>query len=208
MSGFWDLSDGGDAAKTGDNYEQPGGGNFAPIPDGSDVLAEVVEAKWANTSKDDDGANFVSLQWSVLQPKEYANRRVFQKLFVTDFDPSVKDADKATKKRDKARRMLAAIDANAGGKLTARDEKPTNDSMTLCLCNKPMIIKTMIWEMPDRERHGEVIQGNWISAVKPKAAGVNITAEAPAKPKAQSRQQSGGGGTYGGGSGYDDEIPF
>ena len=42
--GFWNLSDGDNAAKTGTEYEIPGG-NIDPIPAGSSVLAMIDEAK-------------------------------------------------------------------------------------------------------------------------------------------------------------------
>lgn len=172
---FWDLSDGGTAAETGTEYEQPSG-NLDPIPDGSSVLAMIDEAKW--DEKDD--ADFISLRWSVLSPDEYKNRKVFQKLWVTDDDPNAKDASAASKKRDKARRMLAAIDANAGGKLTRKEGIPTDDTLTSCLTNKPMVIKCMEWSMPDREKHGEFIRGNWIAAVAPKSKGIDVKeAKAP-----------------------------
>ena len=190
---FWDLSDGENAAETAQTeYEIPGGGNFDPIPDGSSVLAMVEEAKWT----DKDGADFVSLRWTVLSPDEYKNRKIFHKLWVTDDDPSAKDADKAAKKRDKARRMLAAIDANAGGKLAQKPGKPTDETLTGCLTNKPMIIRLAVWEMPDRESPGAFISGNWVQAVSPKSKGIDVK---PAKPKAAQLAQSGA---------LDDEIPF
>ena len=191
---FWDLSDGGSAADTGTEYEQPSG-NLEPIPDGSSVLAMIDEAKW--DEKDD--ADYISLRWSVLSPDEYKNRKVFQKLWVTDDDPNAKDASAAAKKRDKARRMLAAIDANAGGKLTKKGGVPTDETLTVCLTNKPMIIKCMLWEMPDREKHGEFIRGNWIAAVAPKSKGIDVK-EAKAAPAARS-----------GSAPYDldgDDVPF
>ena len=178
---FWDLSDGSNAAETSSTeYEIPSG-NMEPIPDGSSVLAMIDEAKW-DKARDGD-AEFISLRWTVLSPDEYKNRKVFQKLWVTDDDPSAKDADKAAKKRDKARRMLAAIDANAGGKLSQKPGVPTDETLTACLTNKPMIIKTMVWEMPDRESPGSFISGNWIAAVAPKAKGIDVKPPS-AKPKA------------------------
>lgn len=192
---FWDLSDGGTAADTGTDFEIPSG-NLEPIPDGSSVLAMIDEAKW--DEKDD--AEYISLRWTVLSPDEYKNRKIFQKLWVTDDDPNAKDAEKAAKKRDKARRMLAAIDANAGGKLTRKPGKPSDDDLTSCLTNKPMIIKAMVWEMPDRERLGEFIRGNWIAAVAPKSKGIDVR-----EPKAAPAKALGGapaGGTL------DDDIPF
>lgn len=181
---FWDLSDGSNAAETSTTeYEIPGGGNMDPIPDGSSVLAMIDEAKWSKTQNGE--AEFISLRWTVLSPDEYKNRKVFQKLWVTDDDPQAKDADKAAKKRDKARRMLAAIDANAGGKMSQKPGTPTDETLTACLTNKPMIIKCMVWEMPDRESPGAFISGNWISAVSPKAKGIDVKAPSVQRPNAK-----------------------
>jgi hypothetical protein len=73
-----------------------------------------------------------------------------------------------------------------------------------------MIIKCMVWEIEDRKT-GETITGNWVSAVAPKAKGVDVKAATEPAKKA-----GGGGGGYGGGGGQtqqrrvemDDEIPF
>ena len=196
---FWDLDDGTSAAETGTEYEIPGGGNLDPIPDGSNVLAIIDEAKWDERNE----AEYISLRWSVLSPDEYKNRKVFQKLWVTDDDPNAKDADAAKKKRDKAKRMLAAVDSNAGGALTKAGEMPTDEAMQQHLMNKPMIIRAMVWSMPDRENPGEKITGNWIAAVAPASKGVDVKPpkEAPA---------GGGGRPSNSGSTYDidDEIPF
>ncbi len=192
---FWDLSDGENAAASAETeYEIPGG-NLDPIPEGSSVLALIDEAKWDER----DEAEYISLRWSVLAPDEYKNRKIFQKLWVTDDDPNAKDADKAAKKRDKARRMLAAIDANAGGKLVKHAGKPTDESLTQCLTNKPMVIKCMVWSMPDRENPSERIEGNWIAAVAPKDKGTDVK---PARPKPAAPA---GGGAF---AEFDDEVPF
>ena len=178
---FWNLSDGGNAAATKSTEFDAGGGNMEPIPDGSSVLAMVDEAKWETK----EGAEYISIRWSVIQPEAYKNRKIFQKLWVLDDDPSAASPDKAAKKRDKARRMLAAIDANAGGKLTSQEGKPSTDSMTLHLTNKPMVIKVMLWEIEDRNT-GEKIRGNWVSAVGPKGTPTHIAeGKAPAPRKAE-----------------------
>jgi len=177
---FWDLSDGGNAAESAsEEYEIPSG---RTIPDGSSVLAMIDEAKW----DEKNGAKYVSLRWSVLSPDAYKNRKVFQKLWVLDDDPSSKDEAKAAKKRDKARRMMAAIDANAGGKLTRKPGMPTDETLTQCLTNKPMVIKCMEWSIDDNET-GETIRGNWISAVAPKSKGIDVKEAKPSvqRPKAQ-----------------------
>ena len=113
---FWDLSTGETAANTGTEYEVPSG-NIEPIPAGSSVLAMIDEIKWDRKLS---GEEFIAARWTVLAPEEYKNRKVFHKLWVTDADPGAKDETAAKNKRDKARKMLAAIDANAGGKLTAK----------------------------------------------------------------------------------------
>jgi len=194
--GFWNTSDGEDAAKTGAEYEIPGG-SMEPIPAGSSVLAMIDEAKWDHTQN--NAEEYVSLRWSVLAPEEYKNRKVFHKLWVTDHDPNAKDTAKAVAKTDKARKMLAAIDANAGGKLTAKDSRPSDDDLALALTNKPMVITLMTW---DSNTGGA--GGNWVSAVAPKNKPLKIGDKAPARAKA-SGSASGG---YSRDAVMDDEIPF
>lgn len=175
---FWQLSDGETAATGEKEYEQPSG-NLEPIPDGSSVLALIDEAKWNETR--DEHAEHISLRWSVMEPAEYANRKIFQKLWVTDDDPNTKDAAKMEKKRDKAKRMLAAIDANAGGKLARKAARPTDDDLALALTNRPMIVRCQIWEMKGTD--GSTNTGNWISAVHPKSKGVDVKQTKPAARK-------------------------
>lgn len=195
---FWDLSDGGNAAEAAsDEYEIPSG-NLDPIPDGSSVLAMIDEAKWDER----DGADYISLRWTVLAPDEFKNRKIFHKLWVTDDDPNAKDEDRARKKRDKARRMLAAIDANAGSKLARKSGVPTDEQLTMCLTNKPMVIKCMEWSMPDRDQPGQFVRGNWIAAVAPKAKGIDVKDARPAP------QSTAIGGAPAGGADIDDEVPF
>lgn len=192
---FWDLSD-GESAATGEKEYEQATGNLEPIPDGSSVLAIIDEAKWGET-KDRD-AEFISLRWSVTGPEEYMNRKVFQKLWVTDDDPNVSDAAKMDKKRDKAKRMLAAIDANAGGKLARKAARPTDDDLALALTNKPMIIKCMVWEMKGND--GTMNSGNWIAAVAPKSKGIDVkAAKAPVKAASSANRVA---------DDLDDDIPF
>jgi hypothetical protein len=208
MMGFWDLSDGETAANTGTEYEVPSG-NIEPIPAGSSVLAMIDECKWEMKPT---GEEFISARWTVLAPEEYKNRKVFHKLWVLDMDPSAKDEASGIKKRDKARKMLAAIDANAGGKLTAKPGRPTNDDL-LSLTNKPMVASMMIWSMPDT-RNGGMMHGNWVSAVASKGSKDIHVAEAKPLPSG-GPAASGSRDDFGSkpGGGYrapvtDDEIPF
>lgn len=196
MAGFWNLSDGEDAAKTGAEYEIPGG-NMDPIPAGSSVLAMIDEAKWDHTQN--DAEEYISLRWTVLAPEEYKNRKVFHKLWVTDHDPNAKDHAKAVAKTDKARKMLAAIDANAGGKLTAKDARPSDDDLARALQDRPMVITLGVWES-NTGGNG----GNWVMAVAPKNKELKIGDKTA--PKAGGGRSSGSGGSSS--RVEDDEIPF
>lgn len=190
MSGFWDLSDGKNATSTGTNYEIPGG-NMDPIPEGSSVLAAPDQVQWASTDANNGPvAQYIEIRWNIIQPEQYKGRKIFHKLWVTDFDPNAKSQDKAIAKRDKARRMLAAIDANAGGKLATNPGVPGNDHLGVALIDKPMVITLMEWEGRDGGTGG-----NWVSAVAPRNAAIEVK---PAKAK---KPASGGGygGGYGGG---------
>jgi len=171
---FWDLDDGTSAATGAKEYEAPTG-NFDPIPNDSNVLAHIDEAKWDRTR---DGDEYISLRWSVDGPDEYLNRKIFHKLWVTADDPNAKDAEKAKAKRDKAKKMLAAIDANCGGKLARNARRPSDDDLALALQDKQMIVKCMVWEMTSKD--GQANSGNWIAAVFPKAKGISVK-DAPIK---------------------------
>lgn len=168
---FWEFQD--DLAV--DGSFDAGGGSIEPIPDNTTCIAIVDEAKW---DQDRDGNRYVSLRWSVLGPDDYKNRKVYQKLWVLLDKPGHKDP---MKKRDKDKRMLAAIDFNAGGKLMASGKMPTDDMMAMALMNKPMSIKVMQWKSTNNQT-GDEMKGNWISAVGPR--GAKAPAAAP-KPKAK-----------------------
>lgn len=202
---FWGLSEGGSAADDTTGAFDAGGGNMQPIPSDTNVLAAIDEAKWDGA----DGSKYISLRWSVLQPEEFENRKVFQKLWVKDADPRAK-SDKVAAKRDKAKKMLAAIDLNAGGKLLAKPVMPTDEAMTLHLTNKPMILKVMVWEMKDAMT-GEMNRGNWVGAVNSKASAKVSSSEEIAKSKAEMEhhQSKAAGAASRGSRDLDgDSIPF
>jgi len=191
--GFWNTSDGENVANTGTEYEVAT--SMEPIPEGSSVLALIDEAKWDVTP---NGDQYVSLRWSVLAPEAFKNRKVFHKLWVTDHDPNTKDHAKAVAKTDKHRKMLAAIDANAGGKLTAKDDKPSTDDLAMSLQNKPMVITLGVWES-NTGGNG----GNWVMAVAPKTKELKVGTAKAAKPRPQAAGSGGASSRI-----DDDEIPF
>lgn len=178
---FWDVG-GEDLQKNQGSYEQEGG-DIKPIPDGTQVLALIDEAKWDAFQEGDD---YISLRWSIMAPNEYKNRKVFQKLWVLGNNPNQSDAEKRKSQGVKAKKMLAAIDHNAGGKLLSSGEAPTDDSMARSITNKPMVLKLKVWEM---EIQGEKKSGNWIAAVSPRNAGAKKAEEAGAKEPAPQAQQ-------------------
>ena len=152
--------------KTSDNQEiksdgkfESGGGNFEPIPDGTNALAIIDEGKWDSY----EGDEYISLRWEIIDG-EYKGRKIFHKLRVDDFD---------VKKKDKALRMLAAIDTNCGGNLQKLDRKPDDGDMAMGLLNKPQWIKLGVWEINNKS-------GNWIMAVAPRTGGTARPAPAPA----------------------------
>lgn len=171
MSNFWADSTGANVAEDASKEFDVGGGDFEIIPAKTKALASVSSAAW---SKDNDGNRYVNIQWSLLKHDDYAGRRIFQKIWCGDDDPRAKDP---AKKRDKALRMLATIDANAGGKLAKAGREPDDDDLALALTNKQMGITIMVWEMDGKE-------GNWVSAVASKAGfDVTIPAKGAVKPK-------------------------
>jgi len=158
MSNFFQTSD-GEKIKADKEYD--GGGGFETIPKGTVVLAAPYEAK--RQFKDDFETKqplpeSIGINWTVLAPPEYKNRKLFQDLKINSKD---------TKQEDKAKRMLAAIDANAGGKLAEAGEYPTDSALATALVNKPMMLKLGVWESKDKS-----MSGNWVMAVSPRNAAV------------------------------------
>ncbi|WVH13952.1 hypothetical protein CASP1_00029 [Alcaligenes phage CASP1] len=145
---FFQLSDGTNAAQNATGEFESGGGDIAPIPKNTNVLASCDEAKVSEYQ----GDRYVDLRWVVLQPEEYKNRKVFQKIRVWDAD---------SEKRDKAIRMLVAIDANCGGKLAASGQEPNDINLQQAVLNRPMVLNLQVWEMNDKK-------GNWVSKVSPR----------------------------------------
>lgn len=187
---FWQTSDGTNVTDNVEKEYDGGGGDFPLIPDRTVCLLNIHSAAW---DKDRDGNRYIKIRWDVVKPEPIARSVIFQKLWVRDDDPQAKDP---AKKRDKALRMFAAIDANAGGKLAKAGREPDDDDLALALTNKQMLGRSMIWSMDDREQPGKKIEGNWISWVGPK--GSKEITEMAAPPKRQEPDNSVD----------DDDVPF
>lgn len=175
---FWATSD-GSSAQSSDGKFEAGSVDLAPIPEDTSVLATAEEAK----NSEYQGDEYLNIKWRVAKPAEYANRVIFQKVRVYDKDPS---------KADKAKRMLAAIAANAGGGLFStmeqRGEERPSDMSLAQICNRPMVLKLGVWELEDKSKNG-----NWVKAVSPAKAQAPAPAPAPKHAPVDTR---------------DDDIPF
>ena len=153
---FWTVEN--NTAEENLGQFEMGGGEIIPIPNKTQVLAFIDEIKW----DDYEGDVYISARWNIIKPVEYKNRKIFQKIRVNSDD---------TKKKEKAIKMLMAIDYNAKGGLAASGKEPTTDVMQSKLTNKPMVIMLQIWAIEDKQT-GEMKKGNWVSAVSPKGDGV------------------------------------
>lgn len=140
---FFNLSDNSTLDTSGSFSSQE---EIKPIPAKTKVKAAIEEVKWDEY----EGDEYINITWSVLDG-EYKNRKIFQKVRVKDNDP---------KKRDKAIRMLVAIDSNAKGGLVALGREPMEHELQSALMHKPMCIMLQVWKIDDKE-------GNWVSAVSP-----------------------------------------
>ena len=156
---FWQKQDGSQIENI--TSFDAGGGDIKPIPNNTALIAAIEEAKWAEY----DGEHYINLKWRIMRPADYANRVLFHKLKV--FSP---------KQGDKAKQMLAAIDANCGGKLSKLTETPEDMHLMTALVGKPMAVKVQIWDINGKT-------GNWISAVSPaKSQAPQAQTQAPTRP--------------------------
>lgn len=179
MDNFWETEE---PISTTGEFET-GGGNFEPIPAGTQLIAAIKDAMIDNTERDGD---FIKLQWGVLDG-EYKNRVVFQKIHVFSDD---------AKKAEKAKRMLAAIDANCGGALMKARVEPTGESIRAALLAKPMYITVMVWEM---EGDKGLMSGNWVNSVAPMRKGTPAATTAKPKQRAATPPPA---------EEFEDDIPF
>ena len=143
-----------------------GGGDLAPIPENTKVLAIAEEAK----NDEYQGARSIKVKWRISQPAEYANRVIFQKLQVYTPD-----------KADKHKRMLAAIATNAGGQLfqamQQTGETEPSDMSLSTITNRPMVLQLGIWESEDKSK-----SGNWVKAVSARKSPAGAPAPVPVAP--------------------------
>ena len=129
---------------------------LSPIPAKEVVKAIIEESKWDNytpqASNDvpyPETQTFIKNTWTVIEG-EYQGRKIINKVHVQDADPE---------KRKRALCMLAAMDANAGGKIMASGAVPDDMMLGISLCNVPMLITVEVYTTNNGK------EGNWVSAV-------------------------------------------
>lgn len=147
MSNFW-----GNTQADG-HFEDTG---FDPIPANTAIKCNINSAAWDEFQ----GDRFIAIDWIVVDG-EYKNRHVFQKL-------KVLDANGNTAQR--AKRMLAAIDFNAGGNLLRSGTMPDDGALAQNLINRIMWIKVGVWNYDGKT-------GNYVTGV---SAGAKPSMPTPA----------------------------
>ena len=183
---FWGLSTGETAQTTETTYEAPSGGADYVFADGTKVKALIEEAKWHSF---DGGERFINLRWTILAPEtdlqgvKIANRKVFQKVYPFGDVRNSKTDEKITKKADNAKRMLGAINANTGNKLTSGE--PTDEQLASAFCMKPIVIRLGVYEFDGKA-------GNWVSAVAPGNAATEVSGQHVMKSGAKAMATPGG----------------
>ncbi|AAW67542.1 hypothetical protein [Listonella phage phiHSIC] len=159
---FFTLSD-GQAVEQQTEFDA-GGQDFEAIPNNTKVLFAADTAEWAEY----EGDQYINIKWDILDG-EYKGRKIFQKVRVKDSDP---------KKRDKALRMLVAIDTNCGGGLMRLGTEPTDMDLSVNILGKPMHGMLKVWQIKDENGKVEK-EGNWVAAVS--SATNNTMQAAPQK---------------------------
>lgn len=174
--GLFNLSDG---SKAGGETEYDASEGFGvPLPDNTEVLAACTQIEWDEY----EGEEQIRTVWTMVMPAEYKDRKQFHNFRINHDDE---------RKADKAKKMLAAIDAAHGGKLAALDRLPTDEELGRALISKLMVLKVGYYDM--RDQGGR--EGNYIKAVSPRKAGT-IAEETVKKATAKKAAP------------VDDDIPF
>lgn len=182
--GLFNLSDG---SKVGGEKEYDASEGFGkPLPDNTEVLASCTAIEWSEY----EGIENIRSTWTIVLPAEHKDRKIFYTFKVNDKNPE---------KADKARKMLAAIDATHGGKLAALEADPTDLDLGRALISKLMVLKIGYYDMTDKGGK----EGNYIKAVSPRKSGAvaeevvrEPAKKAPKKAAPPSMDQ------------FDDDIPF
>lgn len=194
---FWEDEE-GEEIQQQESFESKGGDDFDVIPAKTRALAEI-ESVTIESYKDAAEIEYINIQWTLMKPEIYQNRRIFQKIRIMGDDPTQKSykEDKQAEKIRNAKLMLAAIDKICtGGKLFALKRMPTEEELQRYLVGKNAEIYLMVYKLDDGK------EGNWVHSVfapngNISAPSKSTTAVKKAAPKLAS-----------GFDDMDDDIPF
>lgn len=184
---WWTTSTGESAVSNETNFVDENKGFGEPIPGGSFVLAMIDKAQWKN-AKDSD-AQSVNVQWTVLKPEQFANRKVWQNLWIRDLEPFLVakgETKKADDRRDRDLKKLSVIDNNARKKIRECPDYP--DDTALATLNNAMMVISL----------GVMNGNNFVRDVMEKSHELKVG-------KAKEPTASSSGNTS---RDLDDEIPF
>lgn len=174
---FWLTSTGEDTSQSNGSFESAGG-DFEPIPAGQNLRAVVERCEWKELERgQDQGTSIIEITWQVIGPAEYANRKIFHKLWVNG-KPSHKDPEK---KRAADLRSLGAINVHAGKPLP--NAVPTDQDLARLIGTMSMItVDVYEFERTNDDGSTRLVKGNWVR-------GVEATGSAPTSPAPQRQQQ-------------------
>jgi len=152
---FWS-----DVEEQPESFESKGGDDFEVIPAKTRALAEI-ESVTIESYKDAAEIEYINIQWTLMKPEIYQNRRIFHKIRIMGDDPTQKSykEDKQEEKIRNAKMMLAAIDKICtGGKLFGLKRMPTEEELQRYLIGKTAEIYLMVYKIGEME-------GNWVHSV-------------------------------------------
>jgi hypothetical protein len=188
---FWS-----DVEEQPESFESKGGDDFEVIPAKTRALAEI-ESVTIESYKDAAEIEYINIQWTLMKPEIYQNRRIFQKIRIMGDDPTQKSykEDKQEEKIRNAKMMLAAIDKICtGGKLFGLKRMPTEEELQRYLIGKTAEIYLMVYKI------GE-LEGNWVHSVFAPSGNVSAPSKTATKKAAPKP-------AYGDDDEMDSMIPF
>lgn len=185
---FFTLSS-GEPIESINSFEN--GGRQEIIPTGTQLLCDIVGAKWAES----DGYNsrHIVIDLLVVQSGRYQYYTVKHKLHVNDL---------TDKKKDKALQMLMAYDTLCKGYLVKADaagKEITDAVLAKALVGGEVVATFDVWETERAD--GTTMSGNWVRAIGPKS---KLEQAKDKQVMAKAKQVAEESGT----DDFDDEIPF
>ena len=149
-----------------------------PMPEGTKVLASIIEAKWHmfDGSKHEN----INLKWQVEEPEEYNGKTFYQMIKVNGDDPNSQyyKPEKQDKVMADARLALSVIDKHSGGNIFALKRKVTTEELKQFLVGAKMIVTVGVYNNKQLVRGISAAEG----VTAPSKQAVNTAKAMPKKP--------------------------